>query len=159
MRWSELDLDAGLWKLPAVRVKNGREHFVALPDFALQIIAAVPKRDGSDQLFGLHAIGYQNWGKGKAMRSTRALTRRSMLGACMIYAERALPAWLISVCSRTSLRQRSIISAVPRPGLPASIIRILYLRETRAALALWADHVRTLVEGGERKVVPLHSAG
>ena len=65
MRWSELDLDAGLWELPAVRVKNGREHFVALPDFALQIIAAVPKRDGSDQLFGLHAIGYQNWGKGK----------------------------------------------------------------------------------------------
>jgi hypothetical protein len=28
-----------------------------------------------------------------------------------------------------------------------------YEREVRAALALWADHVRTLAEGGERKVV------
>ena len=29
----------------------------------------------------------------------------------------------------------------------------------RAALALWDDHVRTLVEGGERKILPLPSAG
>jgi hypothetical protein len=30
-----------------------------------------------------------------------------------------------------------------------------YEREMRAALALWADHVRSLVEGGERKIIPL----
>jgi hypothetical protein len=30
-------------------------------------------------------------------------------------------------------------------------------REVRAALALWADHVRSLVEGDERKVLPFVS--
>jgi hypothetical protein len=38
---------------------------------------------------------------------------------------------------------------------PAGIYnRSSYEREVRAALALWADHVRTLVDGGERKVIP-----
>ena len=37
---------------------------------------------------------------------------------------------------------------------PAGIYnRSSYEREVRAALALWEDHVRTIVEGGERKVV------
>ena len=31
-------------------------------------------------------------------------------------------------------------------------------REVRAALLLWEDHIRTLVEGGERKILPLPSA-
>jgi hypothetical protein len=34
-----------------------------------------------------------------------------------------------------------------------------YEREVRTALALWADHVRAIVEGTERKVVPLKSVG
>jgi hypothetical protein len=38
---------------------------------------------------------------------------------------------------------------------PAGIYnRSSYEREVRAALALWADHVRTLVEGGGRKIIP-----
>ena len=37
---------------------------------------------------------------------------------------------------------------------PAGIYnRQLYEREVRAALALWEDHVRTLVEGGKRKIL------
>ena len=37
---------------------------------------------------------------------------------------------------------------------PAGIYnRSSYEREVRAALAMWEDHVRALVEGGERKIV------
>ena len=36
--------------------------------------------------------------------------------------------------------------------------RSSYEREVRAALALWHDHLRTLVEGGKRKILPLPSA-
>ena len=41
-----------------------------------------------------------------------------------------------------------------RAGIAGIYNRSPYEREVRAALALWQDHVRTLVEGGERKVVP-----
>ena len=38
---------------------------------------------------------------------------------------------------------------------PAGIYnRSVYANEVRAALLLWEDHVRTLVEGGERKILP-----
>ena len=42
-----------------------------------------------------------------------------------------------------------------KAGLAGIYNRSSYEREARAALALWANHVRTLVEGGERKVVPM----
>ena len=35
------------------------------------------------------------------------------------------------------------------------LIGATYEREVTAALALWADHVRAIVEGVERKLVPL----
>jgi hypothetical protein len=45
-----------------------------------------------------------------------------------------------------------------RAGVAGTYNRSPYEREVRNALALWAEHVRTLVEGGERKVVPLTAA-
>jgi integrase len=43
MRWAELDLDKGLWTLPAERAKNGVTHKIPLPPVALQILRDVPK--------------------------------------------------------------------------------------------------------------------
>jgi hypothetical protein len=41
---------------------------------------------------------------------------------------------------------------------PAGVYnRSVYEREVRAALGLWADHVRALVGGGERKVLAFKS--
>ncbi|WP_170921426.1 tyrosine-type recombinase/integrase [Desulfovibrio gilichinskyi] len=37
---TEFDLDAGLWTIPAERVKNGREHVVPLTDMAKEIVSA-----------------------------------------------------------------------------------------------------------------------
>jgi hypothetical protein len=59
-------------------------------------------------------------------------------------------------------RQPHIIEQIepsewPCQAGPAGIYnRSSYEREARAALALWANHVRTLVEGGERKVLTMH---
>ena len=40
-------------------------------------------------------------------------------------------------------------------GVAGIYNRSSYEREVKAALALWSDHVRTLVEGSERKIVPM----
>jgi hypothetical protein len=39
-----------------------------------------------------------------------------------------------------------------RAGVAGIYNRSSYAREVRAALALWEDHIRSLIEGGERKV-------
>jgi integrase len=38
MRWSDLDLDGGLWTLPAATAKNGRPHSVPLPDTSVALL-------------------------------------------------------------------------------------------------------------------------
>ena len=42
MRWSELDLVAGTWTLPAERSKNHRSHTIGLPPTVLKILRAIP---------------------------------------------------------------------------------------------------------------------
>ena len=51
MRWSELDLSARLWRLPAARCKNGKAHSVPLSPQALAIIESAPRIAGCDFVF------------------------------------------------------------------------------------------------------------
>lgn len=51
MRWSEVDLDAGIWSLPRERAKNNSAHVVALSAPALAILRDLPRVDGSDLVF------------------------------------------------------------------------------------------------------------
>jgi integrase len=48
-RWSEIDLKARTWTVPAERMKAGKQHVVPLPDPALALLAALPR--SSDLLF------------------------------------------------------------------------------------------------------------
>jgi integrase len=154
MRWSELDLDRATWTIPAQRTKNKREHVLPLMPLALEIIASVPQRATRDQLFGSRsAEGLRHW-HAKAELDER-------LGA-------AVKPWRLhdirrSVATRMADLgvQPHIIEAVlnhqsgTKRGVAGIYNRSSYDREVKVALRLWSDHVRTLIEGGERKVIPL----
>ena len=43
MRWGDLDLDAGMWTIPAANTKGERRHFVPLCPAAVQILAPLPR--------------------------------------------------------------------------------------------------------------------
>jgi integrase len=52
MKWSQIDLEAKQWVIPAELAKNGKPHVVPLNDFALQMLAAVPRfENGCDWIF------------------------------------------------------------------------------------------------------------
>jgi integrase len=40
--WSEIDLEAALWTIPAARMKSGREHRVPLSKPAIQLLRCLP---------------------------------------------------------------------------------------------------------------------
>jgi integrase len=42
-RWPEVDLDARLWTIPAVRMKSRRQHTVPLSDRAVEILRELPR--------------------------------------------------------------------------------------------------------------------
>lgn len=59
MRWSEIDLELGIWELPPERTKNGRAHVVPLPGITISLLKRLerfrtsgtfvfPGRDESD---------------------------------------------------------------------------------------------------------------
>lgn len=49
--WSEIDLERGVWTIPASRMKAGKEHRVPLSKAALEVLDALPCIAGSDLVF------------------------------------------------------------------------------------------------------------
>ncbi|TVP86042.1 MAG: site-specific integrase [Thioalkalivibrio sp.] len=49
--WSEIDLDAATWTVPAQRMKANKEHVVPLCDSAVQILRSAPRFPDCDLLF------------------------------------------------------------------------------------------------------------
>jgi integrase len=48
MEWSELDLGKRVWTIPPAKSKNGKEHYVALAESVVQILAPLRKEAGRD---------------------------------------------------------------------------------------------------------------
>src|SRR5262249_17034839 len=138
MCWSELDLDAGAWTLPAGRSKNHRQHVIALPPVAIEILEAVPQTT--------RGKGFTSWSRG-----------RQDLDRCL--AGRVRP-WRLPDIRRTVATRRADIGIEPhvieaalnhfsghRRGVAGVYNRSSYDRAVKAALARWSEHVLALVEG------------
>jgi len=154
MTWNELpDLDGPnpKWVLPSERSKNGRPHTLPMMPMALDIIKSVPKMVSRDQLFGAHSpAGFTAWAKEK-----RALDARSGVSNFTVHdIRRSVATKLADIGVQPHIIEQILNHQSGHKAGPAGIYnRSSYEREVRAALALWEDHVRTLVEGSERKIV------
>lgn len=49
--WAEIDLVAGIWTIPASRMKAGKEHRVPLSQAALDLLTALPQVKGNSYVF------------------------------------------------------------------------------------------------------------
>jgi integrase len=154
MCWSELDLDAPqpTWTLPSARSKNHRQHVLPLMSTAVDIIKSVPRMATRDQLFGLRAGGgFANWGESK-----RALDKRTGIADMwhLHDVRRSVATRMADIGIQPHIIEQILNHQSGHRAGPAGIYnRSSYAREVRAALALWEDHLRALVEGGERKVL------
>jgi integrase len=156
MRWPEIDLERGTWTLPAARSKNGRPHTLPLMPAMLDIIEGVPRMVSRPQLFGQRAAGFTRWSIDKP-----ELDRRS-----------GVTGWTVHDIRRTVATRMADLGVQPhvieaalnhvsghRRGVAGIYNRSVYEREVATALSLWADHIATIVSGGERKVVAFPAAG
>jgi integrase len=155
MTWDEVDLDHGTWTIPGERTKNGRAHTLPLMPMAMKIIKSVPHMATREQLFGTRGTGFGGWSRCRDDLDTRL-------------AGKVKAAWRLHDIRRTAATGMADLGVLPhvieavlnhysghRKGVAGVYNRSPYEREVRAALALWEDHLRTLVEGGERKILQL----
>jgi integrase len=108
----------------------------------------VPRVVGRDHLFGESSgLGFTQWGAKHELGdkvaewSLHDLRRSAATGMADIGVQ---PHIIEAVLNHISGH---------KVGVAGIYNRSSYEREVKAALALWADHVRSLIEGGERKVV------
>jgi integrase len=153
--WGELDPDGGTWTIPAQRTKNGRQHTLPLSALAVSVIEAIPQRVGRDCLFGERGTsGFCSWATAKAALDAR-------LGG-------QVAKWTLHDLRRSVATHMANLGVQPhviecvlnhhggfRAGVHGTYNRNPYLAEMKMALQVWSDHIRTLIDGGERKVVPM----
>jgi integrase len=168
LRWSEIDFNNLVITLPGARTKNKREHCVPLSDFAMEILAGCPRRDGRDLVFGEGEGGFQGWSKSKTAldaaineaRIKRHGTKAPVFSAWRLHDLRRTCATVMA--DRLDV-QPHIIEAIlnhisgHKAGVAGTYNRALYASEKKAALALWGEHLRTIVERAESKIVPLRA--
>jgi integrase len=157
LRWTEIDFDTGVLTIAGERTKNHRTLELLLPEAALDILRSAPRRSDRACVFGGSDRGYCAWSY-----STLRLNNR------IVEAEgKPLAPWRLHDLRRTMRTGLGRLGVAPhvaelainhvKGGVEAIYDRHRYQSEIGAALALWADHVRVLVEGGERKVVTFAS--
>jgi integrase len=166
-RWSELDLDAKLWTIPAARMKGDAAHEVPLSPLAIEIIESLAKpedRKPGAFVFSTTAGKAPISGFSKAKVALDRLINETRAKA----AARAEPIepFVFHDLRRT---MRMALSGLPVPDLVAELViahakpglhkiydQHAYRDEKRRALDLWADKLSSIVKPGrERKVVEL----
>jgi integrase len=150
MRWTEIDLEEGIWNLPPERTKNGAAHTVDLGPQALAILNALPNSRAGFVLTTTGTVPISGYSKIKA--------RLDILMAAELGGE--LKPW------RNHDLRRTAASGMRGLRIPADVIeRVLnhlsgeqgglqgiYQRheligERREALFRWGEHVEKLTSG------------
>jgi len=156
MEWTELDLDANEWNIPAERMKMKLPHLVPLPSQAVAILKDLhPLTGHSKYVFpslrtplrcisentinaGLRRLGFA---KEEITGHGFRATARTMLHEILGFTPDAIEAQLAH--------------AVP-DRLGRAYNRTTHLEERRKMMQVWADYLDGLKAGA--KVIPLHKA-
>jgi integrase len=154
--WSEINLDDGTFTIPVERSKNHRAHTLPLSGMALDIIRAIPRREGIDHLFGVRGDGFKIWGYGKkallastgTMVDWRLHDLRHTVSTGMHEAG-VDPHIVESVLNHVSGHKE---------GVAGRYNHATYLAQMSRALAMWADHVQSVVTGKPAKVRAIRAA-
>jgi integrase len=150
MAWSELDLDDGLWRLPAERNKSARPFDVPLSPPVVETLRALPRI--GPLVFALD---------GKRPMAVHQLIDRVRCDAGLLDVRlhdlrRTLRTGLAELGVNLEVAERVLNHAMP--GLQAVYNRHGYAAEKRAALARWAEHVIALADKREATVVAFRPA-
>ena len=153
--WSEFDIDARLWTIPAARYKNGYAHTVYLTDAMLEILAKVPRFKDVDLLFPASGNACQPMsGDQKVKDRIDKRMREALLQAgakepenwCVHDFRRTIATGLQRLGFRPDIADQ-VIGHVgsTRSGAGAHYLHHRYDGERKEALTFWSEHISKIV--------------
>jgi integrase len=149
MEWTEINLEAAEWRIPAEKMKAGQPHIVPLPRQAVETLTKLKEHTGNDRYafpgqgkseimsentvnYALHDLGYKERHCGHGFRGT----------ASTILHELGYPSqWIEAQLAHKDKNE-----------VRAAYCHTSYLNDRRRMLQEWADFLDQLREGG--KVIP-----
>ena len=148
--WSEFDLDAGEWRIPAARMKMRDPHIVPLSDQAVALLRELQHRTGRGRFL------FPNERRRDAYLGATtlnvALDRMGFKGEFSAHGFRATASTILhEIGYRADVIERQLAHK-PRDGVRASYNQAEYLPERRQMMQQWSDVVDEFVRG-EKKVL------
>jgi len=150
MAWSELDLEASLWRLPAERNKSARQFEIPLSLPVVEMLRTLPHVGPFVfALDGKRPITLHPW--------IERVRRNAGLADFRLHdLRRTVRTGLAALGIPFEIAERVLNHAMP--GLEAVYNRHSYSVEKRNALAVWAEHVHALVEKRDRTILAFRPA-
>ena len=144
-RWSEIDLDAALWRIPAERMKMREPHIVPLPTQAVRLLTKLRVLTGERTLLFPNR---DDPTKPLSDNTLRMLSRQ--VGFASIYSPHATRATGSTLLNEMGFRSEAIekqLAHGERNSVRRSYNRAIYLDERRTMMQQWADLLDALESG------------
>ena len=167
--WSEITEDAEVGTmidLPGARVKNKQRHLVPLCAEAKAILAARPRVEGRDFVFGRGDGGFSGWSRCKERLDAK------LEEVCKAEGRASIPAWTLHDFRRSISTMMNEIGVAPhiveavinhmrsgaKSGVAGTYNYAQYKPEKKTALARWAEHLMVIVGQRGSNVRPMRRA-
>ena len=160
-RWSEFDLAAKVWVIPAERMKADAAHLVPLSDEVIAILKSLPRFTRGDHLFstdfGVKPVN--GFSKGKVRLDKAMAAELGRLDPFVLHdIRRSVRTRLSDPELKVPEIVRELVIAHTKPGLHKVYDLHAYRDEKRDALTAWAGKLHGIVGNRPAKVMALREA-
>lgn len=151
-RWSEFDLDIGLWRIPAERMKKDREHWVYLAPQAVAMLRELHEGRTSEQyVFPTVRGGIDKpIAKSTLNQAVRVLDMEVQHFVLHDF-RRTASTHLHEMGQPSDAIEKALAHTIK--GIKGVYNRAEYAEQRRKILALWADFVDEQIDEGRRVVI------
>ncbi|WP_175718783.1 tyrosine-type recombinase/integrase [Burkholderia anthina] len=150
-RWSEFDLDAGIWRIPAERMKKDREHWVYLAPQAVAMLRELHENRTSQQYVFPSSRGADRpIAKSTLNQAVRALDMEIQHFVLHDF-RRTASTHLHEMGQPSDAIEKALAHAIK--GIKGVYNRAEYAEQRRHILALWADFVDAQIDDGRKVII------
>ncbi len=153
MEWSEVDIEAGLWVIPASRYKTRVEHAVPLPASAVELIRSVPRICPRYIFSTRPGTRFSGFSKSKG----RLDELSGVTGWRIHDLRRTMRTGLAGLRIAPDIAERVVGHVIG--GVRGVYDRHAYADEKREALERWAAHLAGIVHPQPANIVKLRAGG
>jgi integrase len=150
-RWSEFDLDAGIWRIPADRMKKAREHWVYLAPQALAMFKELhERRTSAEYVFPTVRGTDRPIAKSTLNQAIRALDM-GVQHFVLHDFRRTASTHLHEMGQPSDAIEKALAHTIK--GIKGVYNRAEYAVERRRILQLWSDFVDAQINEGRKVVI------